>query len=323
MSPQLPTERILAPAGVQAWRDDVARQGGSVAVVTGTFDLLQPGNIAAVARAARAASHVCLVLEGDDDASRHTRRGRPQYSLPERAELVAHLRGVHAITSFASADASRLFRHLSPFTWLGCRAQGAADALGPPATDAAQSTVALPALAGCFSDDIAEAIRAGRTPVPLPAGLYEPVRSDDTGAGAAIPGRATVNGCFDVLHIGHARFLSQAAALGNDLTVLINDDNSVRRYKGPTRPVFPAAFRRAALLAMESVAHVYAFQADDPLSLLARIRPAIHVKGGTYEPDRVRQERGLLEQWGGRVEFCPLIEGYSTTAYIRGVLGST
>jgi bifunctional ADP-heptose synthase (sugar kinase/adenylyltransferase) len=80
--------------------------------------------------------------------------------------------------------------------------------------------------------------------------------------------------------------------------------------------VFPFAFRRAALLALRSVAEVHAFDEDEPLALLARLQPPLHIKGGSRDPARVRHEEELLARWGGKVAFCPLVDGYSTSDYL-------
>lgn len=132
--------------------------------------------------------------------------------------------------------------------------------------------------------------------------------------------KVTVNGCFDILHIGHLRFLTRARSMGDSLTVLLNDDDSVSRYKGPTRPVFPLAFRRMALLACEMVDEVIPFSGDEPLDVMRSLRPALHVKGGSFQESRVRSERELVESWGGRLECTPLEEGFSTSNYIMNVM---
>jgi bifunctional ADP-heptose synthase (sugar kinase/adenylyltransferase) len=94
----------------------------------------------------------------------------------------------------------------------------------------------------------------------------------------------------------------------------------VRRYKGSTRPVFHQACRRAALKAITGIREVHIFDADKPLDLIAALQPALHVKGGSFEPDRVREEEELVSRWGGKIAFCPLIKGYSSTAIIQRIL---
>jgi len=187
--------------------------------------------------------------------------------------------------------------------------------LAAAAREAAAGVIPVAMLPGCSTGEIQRAINQGATPICLPGAV---ATEAGVPASPAVAGSlVTVNGCFDILHLGHVRFLAQARALGGRLTVLINDDASVRRYKGPTRPIFPLEFRRAALRALKSVDDVQAFADDTPLALLARLKPAVHVKGGTYEPDRVQAEQALLKGWGGRVAYVPLVEGHSTTDLVE------
>ena len=99
--------------------------------------------------------------------------------------------------------------------------------------------------------------------------------------------------------------------------MLVNDDDSVRTYKGAGRPIFPIRFRLQALNALDAVTMAYPFSGDNPLPLLATIRPDIHVKGGSFEETRVSEERRLVESWGGRLEIIPLVKGFSTTGVVQ------
>jgi len=230
--------------------------------------------------------------------------------------MVAGLKDVDAVASFSTRDAARCLASLQPFNLIHCdkHDDGPIEKRTMVSTD---NLVRIPAIRGCFTSDILRSIRDGDTPLRLPAG-YSAARRP--AAAKARKGRLiTVNGCFDVLHIGHLRFLMKAAAFGDRLIVLINDDNSVRRYKGASRPVFPLPFRIAALMALKPVSAVRPFAADNPLRLLAGLKPAVHIKGGSYEPERVEDERNLLRKWGGRVAFCPMVEGRSTSNYLRKV----
>jgi D-beta-D-heptose 7-phosphate kinase / D-beta-D-heptose 1-phosphate adenosyltransferase len=124
------------------------------------------------------------------------------------------------------------------------------------------------------------------------------------------------NGCFDLLHPGHVRLLRDAANLGHFLVVGLNSDASVRRLKGPNRPLNPAEARAEVLSALKAVDAVTVFDEDTPLELITAVRPDILVKGGDYSPDQVvgRQE---VEQAGGRLVLIPLVEGHSTTTLVR------
>ena len=126
------------------------------------------------------------------------------------------------------------------------------------------------------------------------------------------------NGVFDLLHTGHIDLLTAARALGDSLIVGINTDESVRRLKGPSRPVRTEAERAYVLAALECVDAVTAFDEDTPLELVLAIRPDVLVKGGDYTPDTV-VGRSEVESWGGRVHVVPLTAGHSTTRIIEAL----
>jgi D-beta-D-heptose 7-phosphate kinase/D-beta-D-heptose 1-phosphate adenosyltransferase len=124
------------------------------------------------------------------------------------------------------------------------------------------------------------------------------------------------NGCFDLLHVGHARLLRQASALGDFLIVGLNSDASVRRLKGPTRPVQNEDSRAELLAALECVDAVTVFEEDTPLALIEAIIPDVLVKGGDYRPEEV-VGRAEVEAAGGRLVLIPLVEGHSTTSLVH------
>jgi D-beta-D-heptose 7-phosphate kinase/D-beta-D-heptose 1-phosphate adenosyltransferase len=133
-------------------------------------------------------------------------------------------------------------------------------------------------------------------------------------------GRSLVftNGCFDILHPGHVRLLTRARDLGDVLVLGLNSDDSVRRLKGAGRPILGLEERVEVLSALRPVDLIAAFDEDDPLRLILRVRPQVLVKGGDWTPDRVIG-RAEVEGWGGRVEIIPLAEGLSTTELLRRV----
>jgi D-beta-D-heptose 7-phosphate kinase/D-beta-D-heptose 1-phosphate adenosyltransferase len=130
------------------------------------------------------------------------------------------------------------------------------------------------------------------------------------------------NGVFDLLHPGHVDVLVGARRQGDALIVGLNSDASVRRLKGPERPVRSEAERAYVLAALETVDAVVVFGQDTPLELVRTVRPDIIVKGGDYTPDTVV---GALEvqAWGGRVVIIPLTPGQSTTSIIHKLRGDT
>lgn len=124
------------------------------------------------------------------------------------------------------------------------------------------------------------------------------------------------NGVFDLLHVGHVRYLAQARALGDALVVAINSDRSVRELKGPDRPVFNEAERAEILAALRQVDYVTIFDDVSPRSLIARILPDVLVKGGDYGLDEIHG-REEVEASGGEVISLPFFEGASTTSLIE------
>ena len=123
------------------------------------------------------------------------------------------------------------------------------------------------------------------------------------------------NGCFDILHRGHVTYLNQARDLGDLLIVGINSDESVKRLKGPERPVNVLEDRAYVLSALKSVDYVISFEEDTPLNLINLIMPDILVKGGDYTIDRIIGAQEVLAH-GGRVEIIPFVPGKSTSAII-------
>jgi D-beta-D-heptose 7-phosphate kinase/D-beta-D-heptose 1-phosphate adenosyltransferase len=130
------------------------------------------------------------------------------------------------------------------------------------------------------------------------------------------------NGCFDLLHLGHVRLIRQAAALGDYLIVAVNSDASVRRLKGPSRPLNPEDARSEVLAALECVDAVTVFDADTPLALIEAILPDLLVKGGDYLPDQV-VGRAEVEAAGGKLVLIPLVEGHSTTRIVNRAAAPT
>ena len=134
------------------------------------------------------------------------------------------------------------------------------------------------------------------------------------------------NGVFDLLHIGHVRYLQQARALGDILVVGLNDDHSVTRLKGTRRPLVPLSERAFTLAALECVSLVVPFGEDTAQSLAAELRPSLYVKGGDYDPAVEPGQTGYLPEaaivaaYGGRVAILPLLPGHSTSALIEQIL---
>lgn len=125
-------------------------------------------------------------------------------------------------------------------------------------------------------------------------------------------------GCFDLLHPGHLDLLRQARGLGDGLVVCLNSDESVRRSKGPGRPIVPAADRMAMLEALEPVDAVAVFDEDTPAALLERLRPDVWVKGGDYAVADL-PEADVVRRHDGEIVIIPVVEGYSTSRLVSAV----
>ena len=123
------------------------------------------------------------------------------------------------------------------------------------------------------------------------------------------------NGVFDLLHVGHVRYLAQARGLGDVLVVAINSDRTVRELKGPERPVFDEAERGEILAALRYVDYVVIFDDVSPRSLIKSLLPDVLVKGGDYQLDEIHG-REEVEAAGGRVVSLPFVPGASTTSLL-------
>lgn len=134
-------------------------------------------------------------------------------------------------------------------------------------------------------------------------------------------GKKTVftNGCFDIIHTGHVRYLSLAKKYGDVLIVAINSDDSVNRIKGPKRPIVPQEERAEVLAALSMVDYVTTFDEDDPHHIITELMPDVLVKGGDWEIDNIIG-RDIVEANGGKVLSIPYIEGSSTTNIVERIL---
>lgn len=121
------------------------------------------------------------------------------------------------------------------------------------------------------------------------------------------------NGCFDILHLGHADYLARAADLGDVLVVGLNSDDSISRLKGPNRPICDQHSRSFLLASLSVVTAVVIFEEDTPENLIRIIKPDLLVKGGDYTPEQIAGAEFVASR-GGAVHCIPLVEGYSTSS---------
>lgn len=137
---------------------------------------------------------------------------------------------------------------------------------------------------------------------------------------AKLQGKKVVftNGCFDILHIGHITYLTEAKRYGDILLVGVNSDNSVKKLKGPTRPINSENDRANLLCALKAVDYTVIFAEDTPEGLIEYLKPNIHVKGGDYKKEDLPETK-IVESYGGEVIILNFVEGKSTTSIINKI----
>ena len=127
------------------------------------------------------------------------------------------------------------------------------------------------------------------------------------------------NGCFDLLHIGHVKYLKEAKKLGDILIVGVNSDDSVKILKGKTHPIVPEKERAEILASLEFVDYVIIFNEINPENLISQLRPDIHVKGGNYQIEEISEAK-LVESLGGKTVILKEVKGKSTSSIIQSIL---
>ena len=196
----------------------------------------------------------------------------------------------------------------------------AAGATTPAAAEvaaaAADLVVARAGTVCCAAEALTEALRGEVKLFPSVEGLLLRLTRE-----RAVQRRIVfTNGCFDLLHRGHVAYLNRAKALGDVLVVGLNSDDSVRRLKGPDRPLNPLDDRAQVLAALRCVDYIVPFSEDTPARLIEALRPDIYVKGGDYRLETL-PERALVEALGGSVQILAYVEDRSTTGLIERLRG--
>ncbi|NME35610.1 MULTISPECIES: D-glycero-beta-D-manno-heptose 1-phosphate adenylyltransferase [Fusobacterium] len=128
------------------------------------------------------------------------------------------------------------------------------------------------------------------------------------------------NGCFDILHVGHLRYLNEAKRQGDILIVGVNSDSSVKKLKGESRPINNQYDRAEMLGGLKAVDFTVIFEEDTPEELIACLKPSIHVKGGDYTKDDLPETK-IVESYGGEVRILSFVEGKSTTNIVKKIQG--
>ena len=192
-------------------------------------------------------------------------------------------------------------------------AAAAAVALADGAVTGEAVSAAVAAASAFVARGGASAWDAETVSAPPPAGGLDALLARVRSAGGTV---VATGGCFDLLHAGHVATLRAARGLGDCLVVCINSDDSVRRLKGPSRPLVTAADRARVLEALEFVDAVVVFDEDTPAEVLDRLRPDVWAKGGDYAGADL-PEAAVLRRWGGQAVVLPYLDGHSTTALVE------
>lgn len=128
------------------------------------------------------------------------------------------------------------------------------------------------------------------------------------------------NGCFDILHVGHLRYLNEAKKQGDILIVGVNSDASVKRLKGETRPINSEQDRSEMLCGLKAVDYTVIFEEDTPMEIIEFLKPSIHVKGGDYKKEDLPETK-IVESYGGEVRILSFVQGKSTTNIVKKIQG--
>jgi D-beta-D-heptose 7-phosphate kinase/D-beta-D-heptose 1-phosphate adenosyltransferase len=254
--------------------------------------------------------------------------------IASNSERLLELTGATVVAVTLDADGVFVFERNAPPYRTYCRPQTNAQAAG--GGDTFVATLALALASGASTPEAAELASAAAAVVVGRAGTATCTADDLVGALsvgrkrlddlAELGRRATAyreqgrrvvftNGCFDILHRGHVTYLDRAKGLGDVLIVAVNSDASVRRLKGPERPINALDDRMLVLEALSCVDHVVSFDQDRPDELLEIVRPAVFAKGGDYSRDTL-PEADLVERLGGTVQILPIVDDRSTSGII-------
>ncbi len=309
-----------------------------VGIAWGCFDLFHVHHVPFLQMAKSACGQLAIALVTDDQiASIHAKR-RPIFSLEERATMLLGTRYVD-IAFPLSADISDLLEQVPHLIF---NSQGISDEADEvqrlfPTNAEAQTLSGLNEI-DITTQALLHILYKLKLPVPFPRFSKLAVSSENRSrkkisnviSEEELPTLlkhlnerqariVTTNGSFDILHPGHVQYLRHARTLGDVLLVLVNDDHSIRTLKGEERPIFNLLDRMYTLASLACVDYVIPFSGDNPLYLLERIKPWKHAKGGSFEPDRIAQEKQLVESNGGTFHCFELVEGFSSTNALQKI----
>jgi D-beta-D-heptose 7-phosphate kinase / D-beta-D-heptose 1-phosphate adenosyltransferase len=230
-------------------------------------------------------------------------RDQAPFALPAHAKELVDETGAGDVVGATVALALAAGAELGEAAWLGNVAAGVKVGKFGAATVTGQEILTV----------------LGQVNVPSAGRVLDRDGAAELTARLRAEGRSVVftNGCFDILHLGHVRYLESSRRLGDALVVGVNTDASVRRLKGPGRPLQSELDRAQILASLSCVDAVVLFDEDTPLALIRALRPDVLTKGADYKTKRAVVGWDLVRKWGGRVELVPLVEGRSTTGLVK------
>jgi D-beta-D-heptose 7-phosphate kinase / D-beta-D-heptose 1-phosphate adenosyltransferase len=285
----VPNARLVTPNGAEAAR--VASLAGMAAGVAAEGD-----GLAAVGARAEA-----LI--------RHWGVGAVAVTLGARGALLSYGEGAPMVVPATPVTGGDPCGAGDSFAAAAALALADGAVTGEAVAAAVASAGAFVARGGASAWDVAAAPEPDAAAEPGADGVIARVRA----AGGTV---VATGGCFDLLHPGHVATLRAARGLGDCLVVCINSDDSVRRLKGPSRPLVTAADRARVLEALEFVDAVVVFDEDTPAEVIGRLRPDVWAKGGDYAGADL-PEAAVLRRWGGQAVVLPYLDGHSTTALVE------
>ncbi len=306
-------KKMGVPVVVDPKANDFKKYCGASLLTPGISELAHLGEVegeGGLERAVRrlfreARPEAVLLTRGSDGMTLFERRGKVEHRA-------ARWREVSDVTGAGDTVVATVALSLAAGLSLGEAMELAILSAGLVLGKVGTATVGL--------EELSRAYQEGRLPstrklLPLEELLKEVKKARSLGQKVVF-----TNGCFDLLHVGHIKLLERARELGDLLIVGINSDESVRRLKGPRRPIIGEGQRAELLSALSSVDYVVIFQELDPLKLINFLRPHVLVKGANYKPEEVVGKREV-EGWRGRVELVPLVAGLSTTGLLDQIAG--
>jgi rfaE bifunctional protein nucleotidyltransferase chain/domain/rfaE bifunctional protein kinase chain/domain len=312
-----PHPRGQAPArGCRLVTPNLAEARGYLAGPAGS-DPVDPGNAARELRHRWQAGGVAVTVAADGAVLDSAATGTVRIPVPSTAATAEGADACGAGDRFASAATAALAGGASPDEAVALAVDAASRFVA--AGGAAAVNVAASGPVDHAPDDL-QVRPAGRStgdrtePGPDDVSAFELADRIRRRGGRLV----ATGGCFDLIHPGHLDLLRRARAMGDALVVCVNSDDSVRRLKGPARPVIPARDRVRLLAELRSVDAVIVFSGSDPAALLDRLRPDVWVKGGDYD-GVVMPEASVVRRHGGDVVLVPTVHGYSTTRLLQEV----